>query len=198
MGLINGPYGKAQILSLDQRGVRVCWDPDLESPPLYPVELVVGQVRPICMKRILREATSLGVRAIHVIGADTAERSYRSSHLWTKGEYREYLIHGAVQAVSTLLPECHLYDRVDDLQTTHAKSLVMLDNIDPEKELMRLEGLCSPLMLAIGPERGWSQRERLLLESRGFIRAGMGQRVLRTETACTAGLALVLGRLGLM
>lgn len=198
MGLIDGPYGKARILSVDDSGVRVKWEPECESAPLYPVELVVGQVRPICMKRILREATSLGVRAIHVVGADTAERSYRSSHLWTKGEYREYLIHGAVQAVSTLLPECHLYDRVDDLDPGDARSFVMLDNIEPEGELMELQGLSSPLMLAIGPERGWSSRERTLLESRGFTRAGMGRRVLRTETACTAGLALVLGRLGLM
>ena len=51
--------------------------------------------------------------------------------------------------------------------------------------------------LAIGGERGWSAAERSLLRAQGFALAHLGARVLRTETAVTAALAIVRARLGL-
>jgi len=50
----------------------------------------------------------------------------------------------------------------------------------------------SAAVLAIGPERGWSSRERKLLDSRGFKRLHLGKRTLRTETACSVASALIL------
>ena len=48
-----------------------------------------------------------------------------------------------------------------------------------------------PMELLIGPEGGLSERERDLAQSRGFERAGLGPRVLRTETAPLAALAVI-------
>jgi RsmE family RNA methyltransferase len=53
-----------------------------------------------------------------------------------------------------------------------------------------------PTVLAIGPERGWSDRERDLLEGAGFLRLSMGKRALRTETACVVAAALAMEKLG--
>lgn len=47
------------------------------------------------------------------------------------------------------------------------------------------------IVLAIGSERGWTERERDLLCERGFTLCGMGERILRTETAATAACAIV-------
>ena len=52
-------------------------------------------------------------------------------------------------------------------------------------------------VLAVGPERGWSDRERAVLLERGFTPLRLGERILRTETACAAGAALLLQQLGL-
>jgi RsmE family RNA methyltransferase len=52
------------------------------------------------------------------------------------------------------------------------------------------------LVLAIGPERGWSDRERGLLEGEGFSRLSLGSRALRTETACIAAVVLAQEKLG--
>jgi RsmE family RNA methyltransferase len=52
--------------------------------------------------------------------------------------------------------------------------------------------------LAVGPERGWSARERQFLMDSGFRSYSLGKRVLRTETACSAGTAVLLGRMGLI
>ena len=45
---------------------------------------------------------------------------------------------------------------------------------------------------AIGSERGWTDRERKLLEDNGFIRCGMGERIMRTETAATVAGSIIL------
>lgn len=52
-------------------------------------------------------------------------------------------------------------------------------------------------VLAVGPERGWSHRERGILAEHGFTPVRLGERILRTETACAAGAGLMLLRLGI-
>jgi RsmE family RNA methyltransferase len=49
---------------------------------------------------------------------------------------------------------------------------------------------------AIGSERGWTDKERILLEENGFIRWGMGERIMRTETAATVSASIILAQLG--
>ena len=50
--------------------------------------------------------------------------------------------------------------------------------------------------IAVGPERGWSARERALFLDSGYKSALLGSRILRTETAAVAGVALSLSRMG--
>ncbi len=54
----------------------------------------------------------------------------------------------------------------------------------------------SGAILAIGSERGWTDRERDILRAGGFILASLGRRILRTETAATVALALCLAAMG--
>lgn len=46
------------------------------------------------------------------------------------------------------------------------------------------------VMLAVGPEGGWTEEEIDALEKEGFSRVGMGERVLRSETAVVVALGL--------
>ena len=53
------------------------------------------------------------------------------------------------------------------------------------------------VVLAVGSERGWTAAERDVLRRDGFVLAGLGRRVLRTETAAIAALALAKSAMGL-
>ncbi len=208
MGVVNHASGRALITGINEEGISIEWKPMIPAESLFPVTLLVAQVRPICMKRILREAVSLGVEKIVVSGTDTGERSYRDAKLWKTNEYLEYLLSGAQQAGSASVPVVEQFSSVDSaLQTLKSSSRnsietpvsVVLDNIDQDA---RLSGMVFPegrhYLLAIGPERGWSDRERVLFRKAGFLSAGLGSRILRTETACTAGLTLLLSRVGII
>ncbi|MBP3710531.1 MAG: 16S rRNA (uracil(1498)-N(3))-methyltransferase [Treponema sp.] len=54
------------------------------------------------------------------------------------------------------------------------------------------------VVAAIGSERGWTAAERHMLESAGYVRCSMGERIFRTETAATVASALILAAMGAM
>ncbi|MDX9783703.1 MAG: 16S rRNA (uracil(1498)-N(3))-methyltransferase [Spirochaetia bacterium] len=58
--------------------------------------------------------------------------------------------------------------------------------------------LKTPLWLAIGSERGWTDAELDVLRSRGFVACSLGQRILKTETAALAAASIVLSRIELL
>jgi 16S rRNA U1498 N3-methylase RsmE len=74
--------------------------------------------------------------------------------------------------------------------------LIAADNVRPEGAMSRITPDKRPVVLAIGPERGWSDRERDLLEGAGFLRLSLGSRALRTETACIAAAIIALEKTG--
>ncbi len=200
LGETQGRRGLATVVSVTSGYVGFVWEPQEGAASLHPVTLLVAQVRPICMKRILREAVSLGVCEIIVTGADTAERSYQDAKLWSTGEYRKYLLDGAMQSAYTGMSGLRFATRVDDLKDDFARmdNLVLLDNVVEGGRLADFSYPGGSVMLAVGPERGWSARERQVLMDSGFRSYSLGKRVLRTETACSAGTAVLLGRMGLI
>jgi RsmE family RNA methyltransferase len=198
VGLIDGPRGKATLVSVDEAGLTLSFAWGELPPPLEPITLITGLPRPQTARKLLEEATTLGVEALHFVACERAEGSYRQSRLWSTDEWRRHVIAGAEQAFSTRLPRVSF-----DMTLTEALaaapssgSRIALDNYEaaPPLGAMRIE---APVVLALGPERGWSAGERELLRSKGFELAHLGERVLRLETACVAALALVRAKLGL-
>ena len=205
MGIVNQSEGKAKVENITEEGVTISYEA-LSNPELYPVTLLCAQVRPICMKRILREAVSLGVGRIVLTGSDTGEKSYLSSNLYKTDEYKEYLLDGAMQSAHAGIPQVFFTNSVDGALkvlkdngslANETCSLIILDNVIGAVPLSS-STIKESAVLAIGPERGWSQRERNLLLENGFAPMLLGSRVLRTETACSAGLAVLLSRMNFL
>ena len=201
MGIINQSEGDAVITSIKDDGVFFSYEPKT-VPVMHPVTLLCAQVRPICMKRILREAVSLGVKRIILCGSDTGEKSYLSSNLYKTGEYKEYLLDGAMQACHAGMSEVLFANTADGAirmvnEHCSGSDLIVLDNVVGSVPLSSAE-IGPEAVIAIGPERGWSDRERRLFSEAGYRPMLLGSRVLRTETACNAGVAVLLSRMGLL
>jgi 16S rRNA (uracil1498-N3)-methyltransferase len=192
-GIINGPRGTATILAADATGLPLDFTWSQERPGDFePITLIVGLPRPQAARRLLEEATALGVQAMHFFTAEKAEASYADSKLWTTGEWRRHLVAGAQQAFTTRLPSVALARTLSDViaDLPADSSHLALDNYEAARPLPAA-ALRAPTVLAIGPERGWSSRERDQLRSTGFELVHLGERVLRVETACIAAVALV-------
>ena len=52
--------------------------------------------------------------------------------------------------------------------------------------------MASRVVVALGPEGGWTDDEVALLEAHGFARLSLGPRILRTDTAAIAVLARLM------
>jgi RsmE family RNA methyltransferase len=221
-GVLGGNKGLGRIDNVRLDG-SIVYSLDLreEPPPRYPIRIAVGFPRPIQIRRLLRDLSNLGLEAVDLIGTELGEKSYRDTKLLVDGGAQAALVEGAVQARDTRIPALSVYsdlkewltslpwEKTSDAQSAEQRQawsvfsvvpkspiLIALDNIRPEGSLALLSALGQSMVLAVGCERGWSDKEREELEKAGFLRLSMGCRPLRTETACVAAVVLALEKIG--
>lgn len=200
-GVINGPRGKSTLTAIgtDALTLTFTWGPP--PPPLDPITLVIGMPRPQTARDILRDVTTLGVAALHFVATEKSEPSYAHSTLWSSGEWRRHALAGAQQAFDTRVPEITFGRALGDVLASLAShsTRLALDNYEASAALSACHATSNiPLVLAIGPERGWTAQDRTTLRDRGFTLAHLGSRVLRTEPACIAAVTLARSKLGLL
>ncbi len=198
-GLINGSGGRALIGDFTAEEMVVQFSPIWESTPLYPVTLIIGTPRPPTARRLLKDMTSMGIDRIWFTATDLGEKSYLTSKLWKEEKYMEYVLEGAQQGESTLLPEIRrFYSLKRCVEELGNDQLCALDNNESQGSISHFKAETGRTVVAIGPERGWTEKERQTLKERGFAMLSMGQRVLRTETACSLATGFILGSKGLL
>jgi RsmE family RNA methyltransferase len=200
-GVIDGARGKGTVTTLSASSLGFTFHATTPASPAALLTVILGLPRPQTARDVLRDATTLGVAALHFAMTEKTDPGYAQSRLWSTGEWRRHLIAGAEQAFDPRLPTVSwgrpLAEAVASLPPGDVR--LALDNYEAPLPL----GQCTlareaRVALAIGGERGWSARERDLLRAQGFQFHHLGSRVLRTETACTAALTLVRAKLGLM
>ena len=199
-GIINGPRGQATLCSVTDKLLSFSFSERDPAPAREPISLIIGLPRPQTARDILRDATSLGIAGLHFVQTEKGESSYAQSTLWSSGEWRRHLITGAEQAFATRIPEVTWGRTLADVVASFSTGTrLALDNYESPAPLSQCQvSRDHPVVLAIGGERGWVATERATLRACGFQFHHLGARVLRTETACSAALAIVRARLGLM
>lgn len=202
-GILGGKSGTATITDISDGKIFFTFEPAGDGKPLNPLKMIIGFPRPIQLKRLLRDIAALGVCEVHLTGTELGEKSYMQSTLVEKGNAYKMLLDGTVQAGSTYVPELFLHKTLNECLSFLSDDDVRLalDNKNPsmrlqealqEKAVSAKTTTEQKVIAAIGSERGWTDRERKLLEDNGFIRCGMGERIMRTETAATVAGSIIL------
>jgi RsmE family RNA methyltransferase len=200
IGMLNGAFGKGTVLAVDKQ--RVCSQCvfDKEIPPKPRIDLLLAMPRPKVIKRLWAQLAALGVGRIVVVNADKVERFYFDSHVLDPGFFNPLLIEGLQQARCTRLPDVQVRRFFkpfveDELDALSAGSLKLVADPSGEKRISDLVYDTERVMLAVGPEGGWTPYELDKLQEHGFERFRMGSRILRTDTACIGLLSLVSERI---
>jgi RsmE family RNA methyltransferase len=203
-GIVGGAAGVATVTGIDGGVLRFTFSPQSDGRPLYPLTMIVGFVRPIQLRRLFRDMAALGVLSLHLCGTDLGEPSYRDSTVVTGGAAERLLLEGAAQAKSTHAPALFVHGSLRaalDAVGSGESVRVGCDNVRSVVSLtqfLQVHGKGQSALCAIGSERGWTEGERDLLEERGFTLCGLGERVLRTETAATVAGTIILANLGVL
>lgn len=94
-------------------------------------------------------------------------------------------------------PEITSPTKIKDVVSLPAEMRVVLAESETQVSLKRaLAGRSGDLVLAIGPEGGWTNEEVSAFANAGWISASLGKTILRVETAAIAGMAIVGSELG--
>lgn len=198
VGIINGPAGKGTVKRLTNNAVYLECSLDERPPLTEQLDLLLALPRPKVLRRLLPQIAALGVRRIFLTNAWRVEKNYFGTHVLEAEVLRKLLIEGIQQAGTTLLPEVsvhrHLRKLVEDdmPQLLPASTERLLAHPAAKDRLVRrpLSGSNERVVLAVGPEGGWIDPELVLFAKCGFRAVGLGTRILRSDTACIAMLAV--------
>lgn len=195
VGEIDGNIGEARIVAIDaQAAVLQVESLDRPPPPAVPCTLVLALPRPKMLKRILVDATSLGIKRICLINSYHVDKSYWSSPQLDSASIGDKCRLGLAQAIDTRLPLVTLHKRFrpfveDDLPAIIGDSRALLAHPAGNEPCPR--GLAGAATLVVGPEGGFIPFEVDLLRTAGCQAVTLGARILRVDTA----VPVLLGRL---
>jgi RsmE family RNA methyltransferase len=190
VGLLGGLRGRAEVTSLDEEEVALKVTLNEEPPPRAGIDLVLAMPRPKQLKRVLAAAASLGVGRVVLLNAAKVEKSYFDSKVLEPGYLHGLLRLGLEQARDTLPPELLIRERFrpfveDELEAfcgerrrwlAHGEATQVLPRRTPGERVV----------LAVGPEGGWTGFELELLEKQRFVPVTLGARPLRVEVVIPA------------
>ncbi len=201
IGLLNGPLGIGTVLAIDKHEVCLGCVVEEKAPPKPRIDLLLAIPRPKVLKRLWAQLTALGVGRIVLVNAEKVERFYFDSHVLDPTFYNERLIEGLQQARCTHLPEVLVRQRFkpfveDELDDLFADSVKLLADPSGGKRLGEFNFSKERVLLAVGPEGGWTPYEIEMLGAHGFEVFSMGARILRTDTACIGLLSMLSEYLG--
>lgn len=165
------------------------------------VELLLAVVKFDRFEWAIEKATELGVDAITPLAADRCEKGLLAASEKRAQRWERILAESAQQARRIRIP------RLEEAAKPHeafrnsaaASKLILSERAGarPLREVLEPAALATPgdsvpsVVLAIGPEGGWTDAEFAAAAGAGFVEAGLGANILRTETAVCAGLAAV-------
>ncbi len=183
-----------------------------EVPAAGRLHLMVAQAIPKGdkMEFVLQKGTELGVaefwpfeaeRSVpRLLGDDDGERATLRAERWRRivagaasqcGRSQVPIIHaigdfGTAVSSGTAQGRCFMLDEKPDtpgLREVLAQAPLFAPDAAPDD--------VARIMLLIGPEGGWGEREREWAERYGAESVGLGRLVLRTETAALAAAAIL-------
>ncbi|KRA46816.1 16S rRNA (uracil(1498)-N(3))-methyltransferase [Pseudoxanthomonas sp. Root630] len=174
------------------QGARVV---DTESP--LHVTLLQGIARGEKMDLILQKATELGVAAVIPVMAERTEVKLDAERAEKRvAHWRSVIASACEQSGRARLPTLAAPAALNDAARGIDGEATRL-TLDPTGDVsLATVQVAARVVVAIGPEGGWSPRDREILSAAGFIGLRLGPRILRTETAGLAAIAALQSRFG--
>jgi 16S rRNA (uracil1498-N3)-methyltransferase len=187
--VFNGRGGEWDAEFLGKRRVRLREFSEVERESPLRITLAQGVSSGDRMDYTIQKAVELGVACIQPVftkrGVVRLEGSRAQSRL---NHWKKIVIAACEQSGRNRIPELRplldfaIYLR--DLRDEGARLLLSAQG-RPLKEL----DVKATATVAAGPEAGFAPEEQAALERAGFVKASLGPRILRTETAALAALA---------
>ncbi len=149
----------------------------------------------------LEKATELGVSEILPVIAERSQKGLAEAAKKRLGRWEKILLESAQQSRQLRIPS--IATPVKPERALREISLPLKLFLSESKDAIQLKEVLAgrevaPVAVAIGPEGGWTEGELSVAREAGFLEASLGPGILRTETAVTAILAVLMYESGSM
>ena len=192
--LFDGSGGEYQgeIELADARCARVRLVSQRQGVKDSPLELclALGLSRADRFDWALQKATELGVNSVQPLITVRSEKWSAARAEKKTGHWQRLMISAAEQSGRCSVPQLHAPLKLTDGQPMAADLRLMLQPGAQSLATIAGNEMPTSLVLVVGPEGGFENSELELLSSSGFVEAGVGPRVMRTETAPVAVISL--------
>jgi len=191
----------ARIVAAGNRGCEVEITGREENHSQSPLQLWLLQAlaRGEKMDFIVQKASELGVSAIVPVVSERSEVKLDGARADKRlAHWRSVIIAACEQSGRAHIPMLHAAQSLAQVNTVLPAASARYW-LDPGARIRLADASIppgTPVVLAIGPEGGFSPRDAQLLAAAGFTAARLGPRILRTETAGLAALAILQARYG--
>jgi 16S rRNA (uracil1498-N3)-methyltransferase len=199
----DGQVGTAQIKGLTIDQVILHLQESIIEQKEAPVAVYLAQGLPKSdkMDYIVQKAVELGVKAVYpvqmehsVVQYDLAKKNVR------RERWQKLSVEAAKQCGRTLVPVIEPIQNLAELLAGLSEQIVVIMLYEGEaahglKQVLREKPATSYLLL-VGPEGGFSAKEVTLCQEKGASIVTIGPRILRTETASLAGVAMIMYEYG--
>ncbi|WP_369937064.1 16S rRNA (uracil(1498)-N(3))-methyltransferase [Xanthomonas tesorieronis] len=190
---------EAELLQVGKRGasarIGAAQPANNESP--LAITLLQGVARGEKMDLILQKATELGVAAIVPVWAERTEVKLDAARTDKRvAHWRSVIVSACEQSGRARVPSLAAPLALADAAAVAGTQLKLTLDPQGEHRLRTLDIAGNAATIAIGPEGGWSPRDRAALQAAGFAGLRLGPRILRTETAGLAAIAALQAQCG--
>lgn len=186
-GLFGGNIGTASLLSIEKEKAVLHAESFVSPPPEpLPFSLAIALPRPQTFKKTLHFAVSAGIRRIAFFQSLRVEKSYWKSTVLDQDALDAEIRDALEQGVDTIPPELHFFRSFREF--TETEKTIFPENavrlIAHPGEPVHKESISGKqIILAIGPEGGFVRTEIETFSKMGYLPAGFGSHILRTEFA---------------
>ncbi len=198
VGELDGRLGTGTVRAIDAAGLELQVVLQRDPPPPLPVALALALPRPPTLRKVLQQATALGVKQLLLFGSARVEKSFWQSSLLRPGALDEQLRLGLEQARDTVRPHVtceRSFARFADALPERPRAGAALWLAEAGAPPPPAPG-ASGAVLVLGPEGGLLPAEVERLRAAGAQPVGAGARPLRVETAAVALLGAIAARCG--
>ncbi len=191
----------ARIVSVDKRSAsaKIIGARRIDNESPLRITLLQGIARGEKMDLILQKATELGVAAFVPVNAERTEVRLEGPRLDRRiAHWRSVVVAACEQSGRARVPTLAIPSALGEAAATLGEKAcrLMLDAGAEQSPATLALADGGSVAIAIGPEGGWSPRDRDTLRGAGFTGLRLGPRILRTETAGLAAIAALQARFG--
>ncbi len=200
VGITRTAEGQGEVIKIEPERVLLRLGP-MTARPRPSLELVLGWARPKAVSRAVQNAAASGLRRLDLVRTWNVDRSYQHSHKLELSSVENDARLGCEQGRQIYLPEIGVHGLFlpflehqlsQRLAEEPTRTVVVAHPMAQRSvEQVLLSRPPGPITVAVGPDRGFVERELASFQQLGAQVVHFGDAVLTVEAAVAAILAQV-------